>query len=76
MNQHVAELPWTEEQWARIRRAVSEEAQRVRVVAKFLPIYGPVDAKEVAVPSFTLSTQGVAGGAPPNRHTVDSRPIT
>lgn len=56
MNERVAELPWTDEQWNRIARAVSEEAQQTRVAAKFLPIYGPIEASDVAVPSITLSS--------------------
>jgi uncharacterized linocin/CFP29 family protein len=36
------QVPWTEEQWARVNQAIQEEAQRARVAAKFLPLYGPV----------------------------------
>jgi uncharacterized linocin/CFP29 family protein len=38
------QVPWTEEQWARVNQAIQEEAQRVRVAAKFLPLYGPLPA--------------------------------
>lgn len=64
MNQYVAELPWTDEQWNRVHRTVVEEAQRTRVAAKFLQIYGPVDKDEVAVPSLWLNTGAVAPLAP------------
>ena len=36
------QVPWTEEQWARVNQAIQEEAQRARVAAKVLPLYGPL----------------------------------
>jgi uncharacterized linocin/CFP29 family protein len=36
------QMPWTEEQWVRVNLAIQEEAQRARVAAKFLPLYGPL----------------------------------
>ncbi len=36
------QVPWTDEQWARARSAVLQEAQRARVAATFLPMYGPL----------------------------------
>jgi uncharacterized linocin/CFP29 family protein len=69
MSQYVAELPWTDEQWSRVCRAVTEEAQRTRVASKFLPIYGPIDSSEVAVPNIGLTTG-------PPRLEVNSRPDT
>jgi uncharacterized linocin/CFP29 family protein len=36
------QVPWTEEQWARVNLAIQEEAQRARTAAKFLPLYGPL----------------------------------
>jgi uncharacterized linocin/CFP29 family protein len=79
MNQYVAELGWTDEQWGRVCRAVSEEAQRTRVAAKFLPVYGPVDASEVAVARlrFKEINDPLAGsGGPKKRLSVDSDPTT
>jgi hypothetical protein len=38
------QVPWTEEQWARVNQAIQEEAQRARVAATFLPLYGPLSA--------------------------------
>jgi uncharacterized linocin/CFP29 family protein len=69
MNERVAELPWTDEQWSRIARAVSEAAQQARVTAKFLPIYGPIEAKDVAVPNIALALNQAN-----NRLEVDSLP--
>src|SRR2546429_246087 len=36
------QVPWTEEQWARVNLAIQEEAQRARVAARLLPLYGPL----------------------------------
>ena len=38
------QVPWTDEQWARVNQAIQEEAKRARVAATFLPLYGPLDA--------------------------------
>ena len=38
------QVPWTDEQWARVNQVVQEEAKRARVAATFLPLYGPLDA--------------------------------
>jgi uncharacterized linocin/CFP29 family protein len=36
------QVPWTDEQWARVNKAVQEEASRVRIAATFLPLLGPL----------------------------------
>ena len=36
------QVPWTDEQWARVNKAVQEEASRARVAATFLPLLGPL----------------------------------
>ena len=36
------QLPWTDEQWARVNQVVHEEASRARVAATFLPLVGPL----------------------------------
>jgi uncharacterized linocin/CFP29 family protein len=36
------QVPWTDEQWARVNQVVQEEAKRARVAATFLPLYGPL----------------------------------
>jgi uncharacterized linocin/CFP29 family protein len=38
------QVPWSDEQWARVNQVVQEEAKRARVAATFLPLYGPLDA--------------------------------
>ena len=34
------QVPWTDEQWARVNKVVQEEASRARVAATFLPLLG------------------------------------
>ena len=36
------QLPWTDEQWARVNQVIHEEASRARVAATFLPLIGPL----------------------------------
>lgn len=49
------QVPWTEEQWAQVNQAIQEEAQRARVAAKFLPLYGPLSADTDFVRSGEIS---------------------
>jgi uncharacterized linocin/CFP29 family protein len=48
------QVPWTEEQWARVNQAIQEEAQRARVAAKFLPLYGPLSPDTDFVRSVSI----------------------
>ena len=36
------QVPWTDEQWARVNATIQEEAARARVAATFLPLVGPL----------------------------------
>jgi uncharacterized linocin/CFP29 family protein len=69
---------WTDDQWARLRKIVSDEAQKARVAAQFLPLYGPVDASVVAVPNLSLSVKkgppALGLARPTSRMVVDSSP--
>jgi uncharacterized linocin/CFP29 family protein len=38
------QVPWTDEQWARVNKVVQEEASRARMAATFLPLVGPLPA--------------------------------
>jgi hypothetical protein len=58
MSQYAAGLKWTDEQWDRVTRTVKQEAERTRVAAKLLPIYGPVNEDQLAVENFALGQQG------------------
>ncbi len=39
-----SQVPWTDEQWARVTDTIQQEASRARVAATFLPLYGPLPA--------------------------------
>ena len=38
------QVPWSDEQWDRVKRAIQEEASRARVAATFLQSFGPLPA--------------------------------
>ena len=42
MTQNNPQVPWSDEQWARVQQVVQEEASRARVGATFLPLVGPL----------------------------------
>jgi len=48
-------VPWTEEQWVRVRQVIQEEASRARVGATFLPLYGPLPPDTDFVPPEVIS---------------------
>jgi len=77
MDPALANLGWTDEQWNRICTTVTEEAHKARVAAQVLPVVGPEDASTLAIPRFTLDTQGLQApqpGSPTERLRVDSNP--
>jgi uncharacterized linocin/CFP29 family protein len=43
------QVPWTDDQWNRVRRVIREEARAARVAGNFLPLYGPLDADATTV---------------------------
>jgi uncharacterized linocin/CFP29 family protein len=49
------QVPWTDEQWARVNQVIQEEAGRARVAATFLPLYGPLSADTDFVRRETIS---------------------
>ena len=77
MESHAAVVPWTEEQWDRVIRTVTEEAQRARLAVQFLPLAGPVDAATRAIAPLTLTTAAnpPANQPPASRMEVDSDPF-
>ena len=74
MHSDLVELGWTEEQWNRIRGAVTEEAQKARVAAQMLPVVGPEDPSTTAVPQFWLFDEPQPQPPPPRRLDVASQP--
>lgn len=59
------QVPWTDEQWARVNQVIQEEASRARVAATFLPLYGPLPPDTDFVPAAVISYPGRPQGAPP-----------
>jgi uncharacterized linocin/CFP29 family protein len=60
------QVPWTDEQWARVNQVIQEEAGRARVAATFLPLYGPLPPDTDFVRADRISyaeTQDVLRGA-------------
>jgi uncharacterized linocin/CFP29 family protein len=42
MTSDCSQVPWSDEQWARVNSVIQEEANRARVAATFLPLIGPL----------------------------------
>jgi uncharacterized linocin/CFP29 family protein len=58
-----------------VYKAVQEEAQRARVAAQFLPLFGPVDPSTVGVPRLALDDEPAPQGSPSLRRLrVNSEP--
>ena len=51
LNLRRKELPWDDETWNRIDRAVHDECKRTEIASKFLPLYGPVESGKLTVPA-------------------------
>jgi uncharacterized linocin/CFP29 family protein len=71
------QVPWTDEQWARVNQVIQEEANRARVAATFLPLHGPLPPDTDFVRRERISYQPwPAGQQPPtNRIAIDDRNI-
>jgi uncharacterized linocin/CFP29 family protein len=69
------QIPWTQDQWARIEDVIQQEAKSARVAASFLPLFGPLppDADFVRADTITDGTPAVAGGAAGTFATIDDR---
>jgi uncharacterized linocin/CFP29 family protein len=66
---NIAEVPWTDEQWARVNQVIQEEAGRVRIAASFLPLYGPLP------PDTDFIRKEEIDDAPPRLGVVDRQII-
>ncbi|HEY3621630.1 MAG TPA: encapsulin [Roseiarcus sp.] len=66
------QVPWTDEQWARVNQVVQEEAKRARVAATFLPLYGPLEADADYVRDQGITYPFIAG-VPPQQLAIDDR---
>jgi uncharacterized linocin/CFP29 family protein len=62
MSQNNPQVPWTDEQWARVEKVIQEEANRARVAASFLPLYGPLPGNADYVSKDTMSYPEIDAG--------------
>lgn len=67
------QVPWSEEQWARVSQTVQKETARSRVAASFLPLIGPLPPDTDFVRGGQLSYPLNPGGATAQRMNVDDR---
>ncbi len=58
------QIPWDEEIWNRIDRAVHDECKRTKIATKFLPIYVPPSPNQLTIPSDTVV---LSSGISPDR---------
>jgi hypothetical protein len=65
------QVPWTDEQWARVNKVVQEEASRARMAATFLPLVGPLPADTDFVREGLIQYQP----APPPNIGIQDRPV-
>jgi uncharacterized linocin/CFP29 family protein len=65
------EVPWSQAQWERVRQVVTAEAQKSRVAASFLPLYGPLSGDSDFVRQGLIGTSpspfASTGGAGPKQ---------
>ncbi len=59
-------ITWTDEQWARVTDTIQQEANRARVAATFLPLYGPLppDTDYVAKDEIILCSRDLQNDCP------------
>ena len=65
------QVPWTDEQWARVNKVVQEEASRARTAATFLPLLGPLPGDTDFVRQGLIQYQA----APPPNIGIRDRPV-
>jgi len=68
MTDSTIEVPWTEEQWSRVRQVVRDEARAARVAGNILPLVGPlaadasyVSAEDLIEPNVDHNGEKVSG---------------
>jgi uncharacterized linocin/CFP29 family protein len=69
------QVPWTDEQWARVNQVVQEEASRARVAATFLPLVGPLPADTDFVRSEAVSYPPGVSPPPPLQLAIQDRNV-
>jgi uncharacterized linocin/CFP29 family protein len=70
-----SQVPWTDEQWARVNQVIQEEASRARVAAAFLPLIGPLPGDTDFVRRELISYPALPAALqpPPNQMFIDDR---
>jgi uncharacterized linocin/CFP29 family protein len=70
------QVPWTDEQWARVNQVIQEEASRARVAATFLPLIGPLPGDTDFVRRERIRYPALPGAPPPPNHlAIDDRTV-
>jgi uncharacterized linocin/CFP29 family protein len=71
------QVPWADEQWARVNQVIQEEASRARVAATFLPLVGPLrgDTDFVRRESIQYPALPPALRPPSSKIAIDDRNI-
>jgi uncharacterized linocin/CFP29 family protein len=71
------QVPWSDEQWARVSQTVQKEAARSRVAASFLPLVGPLPPDTDFVKGGQLTYIDNTSTPPPRQimHVDDRKPI-
>jgi uncharacterized linocin/CFP29 family protein len=67
------QVPWTDEQWARVNQVIQEEASRARVAATFLPLYGPLPPDTDFVRKEVISYLPPPPSPPPRKIDIADR---
>ncbi|MBV6521674.1 MAG: hypothetical protein MNPFHGCM_01818 [Gemmatimonadaceae bacterium] len=55
MSGNDAQVPWTDDQWNTVNRAVQDTARKARVASSFLPLVGPLPSSVTTVPAQRMS---------------------
>jgi uncharacterized linocin/CFP29 family protein len=69
------QVPWTDEQWARVNQVIQEQASRARVAAGFLPLIGPLPGDTDFVRRQQIGYDPEPLQPPPTRISIDDRSI-
>jgi uncharacterized linocin/CFP29 family protein len=75
MTSSIPQVPWTDDQWEKVRQVVQEEAQRSRVAASFLELYGPLADDTDFVRDQTIATAFAPSPPPPQRLVVSDTDV-
>jgi uncharacterized linocin/CFP29 family protein len=69
------QVPWSDDQWEKVKQVVQEEAQRSRVAASFLELYGPLPGCTDFVRDQSISSVLSTNPPPPQRLAISDTDI-